>query len=116
MKKKILIVDDDDSIRTLIELLLNEILQKDSNIYTASNGKEALKILKNEKFDFIISDIEMPVMDGHELLKELENNYNNTSIIIMSGTSNETEFSDFKNVVGFLEKPFEIYELAELIL
>jgi len=113
--KRILVVDDDDFIRNLIKEFLKEIMQKDSNIYTTSNGKEALEILENKKIDLIISDVEMPVMDGRELLKELEKNNNKTNVIIMSGTSCRSEFSDFKNVVGFLEKPFGIYELAKLI-
>ena len=115
MDKRILVVDDDDFIRNLIKEFLKEIMQKDSNIYTTSNGKEALEILENKKIDLIISDVEMPVMDGRELLKELEKNNNKTNVIIMSGTSCRSEFSDFKNVVGFLEKPFGIYELAKLI-
>lgn len=116
MKKRILVVDDYEPIRDLIEAFIYEILQKNVNIYTASNGKEALKILKNKKFDLVISDVKMPIMDGIELLKKIEDMNDQTPVIMMSATQQASEFDDFKNIIGFLEKPFKIYELAELVL
>ena len=118
MRKKILIVDDEYSVRTSIEDTLREILEEKLKIYTASNGREALNILEKEKFNFIVSDIDMPVMNGFQLLKELEKINNDSKIIMMSGINRLSEFSKFKNVIGFLKKPLrlaDLFELADLI-
>lgn len=58
---KVLIVDDDDSIREMLSEMLS---LKGVDISMASSGKEAIEILQNQKFDFIVMDINMPGMDG----------------------------------------------------
>ena len=64
----LLIVEDDDKIRSNLEEILEEYAE---NVFTASSGNEALMILYDQKIDCIVSDIQMPDMDGVSLLKEL---------------------------------------------
>lgn len=67
-----LIVDDFDTMIRIIKNLLNDLGYE--NIITARNGEFALQILNKTKIDFIISDWNMPVMTGIELLKKVKSN------------------------------------------
>ncbi|MEQ8222977.1 MAG: response regulator, partial [Candidatus Eremiobacterota bacterium] len=63
----ILVVDDENTIRELLYRLLRS---KGYHVVTASDGEEALKILKREQFDLLLSDIRMPGINGIELLEQ----------------------------------------------
>lgn len=65
---KILIVDDDAHIRELINLLLRK---EGFDLYEASDGMQALKVMEKVKIDLAVIDIMMPNMDGWQLCKEL---------------------------------------------
>jgi two-component system response regulator (stage 0 sporulation protein F) len=66
--KTILVVDDDDAIRMLIEV---ELAEEGYRILTASNAKDALKMVEKEDLDLVILDIRMPGMDGLEALPRM---------------------------------------------
>ena len=81
--RKVLIVDDSK----LMRLLLNNIIDSMkyfSEIYEAENGREALDLLELNKVDLILLDIEMPVMDGVEALKEIRLKHDVKVIIVSS--------------------------------
>jgi|GEM_PF-795983 len=81
--KNVLLVEDSIITRENEKKIL---LDNNLNVFEASNGKEAIKHLDNQKFDVIITDIEMPVMDGLELIKYIkaDNNMANIPIIVIS--------------------------------
>ncbi len=66
----VLIVDDMRSMRAIVKGVLQEMGFK--NLYEAGDGSEALSVLRAHKIDLVISDVEMPVMSGIELLDEVE--------------------------------------------
>ncbi len=68
---RILVVDDMSTMRRIIRTILNQLGY--TNIDEAENGKQALAKLKSEKFDFVITDWNMPEMDGLTLVKEIRN-------------------------------------------
>lgn len=113
-KKRILVVDDDQSFR----LLIGKHLKKEGyEVSFAENGINALQILKEESFDVIISDQQMPEMDGIELLSKANNLYPDTPFIML------TAFGDIKKAVSavklgaydYLEKPYRIEDLLTTI-
>lgn len=114
--KKILVVDDEKFIRlgiaTILENNFNNI-----DVKLAKNGKEALDVISEEKIDIIISDINMPVMNGMELLKEINELNKNIKTIILSGF-NEFEYARQSikyGVKNYLLKPIDEKELIENI-
>ncbi len=66
---KIIIVDDSTTARMIVRRCLEIAGFSDAEFIEAENGKEALALLKEHKVDFVISDLNMPVMDGEMLLK-----------------------------------------------
>lgn len=90
MSKKILIVDDDRLMRKLLEYIIKK---AGYQVSVADNGSNALKIVKKEKPDLIISDVEMPKMNGLELCQKLKENFDTKLIPIILITSN-TQIQD----------------------
>lgn len=84
MSKRILIVDDEESITRYLYRTLRD---KKFEIEIANSGPEGLKILENKPIDLIISDMRMPEMTGFELLSIVKQIYPNTIRIILSGDS-----------------------------
>lgn len=109
---KVLVVDDDEDILELMVSLLEEKYE----VYTAENGKDALEKYFKLKPDIIITDLLMPVMDGIELIKNIQSIGNNTIICVSSGASATKiqEASDL-NVKAILTKPLDPSVLLDRI-
>ncbi len=90
MTKKILIVDDDQLMQKLLEYIIKKAGYK---VSVADNGSNALKIVKRDKPNLIISDVEMPKMNGLELCQKLKENFDTKLIPIILITSN-TQIQD----------------------
>lgn len=106
----LLLVEDDARIREKFSRLLSLYVSK---IYEASNGKKALESYKKNKPSFIITDIEMPDMDGLEFIEIIRKENENIPIIIASGYSNkEYLLSSIKlQLIDYLIKPINHNEL-----
>ncbi|AXT52278.1 sensor histidine kinase [Aquimarina sp. BL5] len=113
--KKALIVDDD-----LSQLdLTSEVASLISLSYDlCENGLDALELLKKNNYDLILTDIQMPKMDGFELLKSIRNNasYKDLPIIALSGRT-DTSVSEYEEAgfSGSLRKPYAPQALIDLI-
>ena len=108
MKDRVIIVDDS----ALYRLLVKRAISKFTNleiIYEAANGKEALIQIKKLKPDFLISDVEMPVMNGIELLENIKKERICIGVIMLSGASkrnaNITIEALNMGAFDFIEKP-----------
>ncbi|HOW35036.1 MAG TPA: response regulator [Candidatus Omnitrophota bacterium] len=110
MAKKILVVDDEADILSVIRFRLEA---KGYEVTTAINGQEALDKLKTEVVDLIITDVLMPVMDGFTLYKELKKNLITAQIPVIVLTARGLMEDTFKvaGVDDFIPKPFESHEL-----
>ncbi len=114
--KRILIVDDEEDMLWMLKRNLSKGMQKDQ-VLTASSGEEALAILRDKNIKLVITDINMPGMNGLDLLIEISNRYPQTGVIIMtaypsSAYENEAMMS---GSLRFIEKPFDINEMRSII-
>ena len=112
--KKILIVDDESNIR----LGLNKCLAKEGYyIEEASNGEEALQLIYNKKYDLILMGVQMPELNGFDVLKRIRKFGNSTRVIMMTafGTVEMAVDSMKIGAVDFLSKPFAISKVRDVV-
>ncbi|NPU85379.1 MAG: response regulator [Syntrophaceae bacterium] len=115
MSFNILITDDSLSMRAVIRKVITLSGIPVTECFEAANGRQALEILSRNWVDVIISDINMPEMNGMELLKELkqDNLFQEIPVIIVSteGNRERIEEAERMGARGFLKKPFVPEEL-----
>ena len=114
MEKKVLVVDDEDFHRELMQKLLSKL---GYGVAVAESAEEAFSFLKNEKFPVIITDLIMLEMDGVEFCQMLRETDTKTVVIALSG---HTELYNREKLIeaGFdnhLTKPFKIEVISEAI-
>ena len=112
--KTILYVEDEEHIRN--ELV--EILELDyPNVLIASNGKEGLELYKQHLPDLVISDIQMPQMDGMTMCEEIKKIDKNVPIILTTAFNERTykERADELSIVDFIAKPISVSDLYSCI-
>ena len=115
MKEKIMIVDDHEEIREVIQVLLSN---EGYQIIEAQNGKEALLVLEKESFDLIITDIRMPIVDGLELLENIRKRGDKTFLVLAS-TYSEFEYAKRglqNGAIDYIIKPITEENLKELFI
>ncbi len=117
MPKKVLIVDDDqDFLRNL-----QKALQKYSRVFSVSiaeDGLVAVEKLKKNKISLVVTDLEMPRIDGLTLLTHLKEHYPDIPAIVITGSSTpaKEEYALKQGVAGYMNKPFTIEDLAKKII
>ena len=117
MNKKVLIVDDEPHIRTLLEQTLEELEDYDVEIFTAANGKEGLETIQTETPDLVFLDVMMPEMNGYEVCQRVKSDDNLKDIYIIMLTAKGQEFDKEKGLqMGtnmYMTKPFDPDEVLE---
>jgi CheY-like chemotaxis protein len=111
---KIMIVDDTDDVRELIGAFLRA---RGYDITMATDGVDALEKLGNDTFSLIITDINMPKMNGPELLETMSRPTKDYKAVVMStyiGDKIKTELRK-KGAVSFLLKPFSLRQLEDVV-
>jgi CheY-like chemotaxis protein len=111
---KILLAEDDISIQTIARLTLQKV--GGHEVTVVENGQEAITRAQEEKFDLILLDGMMPVMDGLEACRELKNNRatKDIPVIFMTAKNQESDIqAGFEaGAIGYLVKPFDAKELC----
>jgi two-component system, chemotaxis family, chemotaxis protein CheY len=115
-----LIVDDSSVMRKIVERSLRQAGMDLSKVYEAGNGAEALAVLKDNKVNLILCDINMPVMDGLEFIKQLAGVENGKGVPVVMITTEGSE----SNVVtalsngarGYIRKPFTADQVKEHVI
>ena len=117
MNKKVLVVDDSATMRSMVTSTIEEM--KGIDVVEASNGFEALKALPSQRFDLIITDINMPEINGLEIVHFVKNSplYKNIPLIILS---TEHGAEDIKKGLAlgaqrYITKPFDPEELKKIV-
>jgi DNA-binding NtrC family response regulator len=113
-KKKILVVDDEESLRTVLS---TELASEGYDVGTAADGDDAITEMGKKSFDLVLLDIKMPRMNGFEVLKHVKDKHPRTKVIMLTG------FADLKNAIeskklgaeDFVSKPYDLVDLLTTI-
>lgn len=105
---KVLVVEDESHLRVIISDLFKDLGCK---VVTAANGQIGLARAKAQKFDLILTDVKMPIMDGPQFINALKENNISPSAKLICATDGVSQSDELKkslsNVNAFLEKPFD---------
>lgn len=114
--KKILITEDDDSVRSFV----SRALEMDGHaVFTASDGEDGFDRLEEHEgeFDLLLTDIKMPFMDGIELSKTAAKHFPDLKILMMTGFADQRERAEGLDaiVVDVVPKPFSLQEIRAAV-
>jgi CheY-like chemotaxis protein len=113
---KVLIADDEDSMR---QLVARAIAMDGHEIVTAQDGAEALEILTREDgaFDLLLTDIQMPVMDGIALALSVARDFPELTILLMTGFADQRERASNLNALvhDVVTKPFSVADIRTAV-
>ena len=114
MKINVLLVDDE---KDFVESLAERLQLRDFNVKTAFNGDEAINLVKENDFDVIVLDVQMPGKNGVETLKEIKKIEQLSQVIMLTGHATvKTAIQGMKNgAFDYLMKPTDTDELIEMI-
>lgn len=106
----ILVAEDEEAIRSLLSVILKA---AGHQVISAANGVEAVALYRSspDRFDLVITDIKMPVMDGYQVMQLVKDSRPRAKIICMSAYAEKT----LPAGVEFLPKPFVAKELRERV-
>jgi len=112
--KRILIVDDEENTRIGLSKLL---IQEGFEVGSAADGNEALDYLGQQKVNLVISDINMPEMDGLVFLRELSRKFPSTSVIMITAYGGVESYLEAMNLGAYeyLHKPVRLDELRSVM-
>ncbi len=113
-KSTILIVDDEDALRTVLS---GELANEGYDVRTAADGDDAINELEKAPYNLVLLDIKMPRLNGFEVLKFIKEKHNNTKVVMLTG------FADLKNAIeskklgadDFVSKPYDLVDLLTTI-
>jgi PAS domain S-box-containing protein len=116
-KNTILIVEDEEVNYLFIEILLTEKIKIDCNLLHAKNGVEAIEMCKNNTINFVLMDINMPVMDGLEATKNIKKEFPNLPIAAQTAYSTREDKETALNAGcdDFITKPIDLNKLKAVL-
>jgi CheY-like chemotaxis protein len=112
MKKRILIVDDDASVRKALGKVLED---EGYNIMLAADGCEALERFESGPVDLLLLDIGLPIRNGWDTFERITSQAPAFPIIIITGKANQHDMAVAAGVGALVEKPLEVAQLLETI-
>jgi len=110
---KIMVVDDEAGLRdTLSETLSG----KGFDVTSAKDGMESLRYMRTTKYDLIVTDINMPHLNGIELLKKMKKAGRKEKVVVMTGSAVElSDFNEMPLVYFQLQKPFKMDDFLHVV-
>jgi len=115
--KRVLIVDDEED----LTWTLTKKLSKDNDqfeVIAVNSGKDAMNVMDQLPVSMVLTDVRMPEVSGLELLQKIKEKYPSTKVVIMTayGSSDVQQIANTRGCFQYIEKPFEINDLREIIL
>lgn len=112
--KRILVVDDEENARVALSKILS---REGYEVASAGNGYEALNYLRNRDVELIITDINMPEMNGLVFLRELSRRHPASNVIMITAYGEVESYIEAMNLGAFeyINKPVKIDELKKII-
>ncbi len=103
----ILVVEDDPFMREMLSMVLED---EGATVHCAENGAVAKELIQNNPVDIVVSDVQMPVCDGVDLLKWVKENYSDTPLVFLAtGFADITEEGAISlGAEAVIKKPFEV--------
>jgi len=120
MASNILVVDDSAAIRKILQRVLRQTGMQIGDIHEASDGQEALGLLKTVQVQLVLSDINMPNMDGLRLLEALKGapNWAPIPVVMITTEGGEAKVAEAVKLgaAGYVRKPFTADEIKEKLV
>jgi len=120
MDSDILVVDDSAAIRKILTRVLRQTGMAIQTIHEAGDGEEALTVLRGHRIDLILSDINMPKMDGLQLLASLKASpqWNTIPVVMITTEGGETKVAEAVKLgaSGYVRKPFTADQIKEKLV
>jgi two-component system response regulator AtoC len=111
--RRVLIVDDDADIR---QLLITAFRMKKLEVDAATNGQEAMDLLRAQSYCVVLLDLFMPIMDGFAVLEQIHEDAMQPVVLVVTGADRKTiEKVDARRIHGIVKKPFDVEELASVV-
>ena len=120
MPLDVLIVDDSAAIRKILQRLLRQADVPIGEVYEAGDGFEAVAVMKAHAVGLVLSDINMPNMDGLQLLSELKSNpaWKSVPIVMITTEGSQQKVLEAVNLgaAGYVKKPFTAEQIKEKLM
>jgi two-component system chemotaxis response regulator CheY len=117
MESDILVVDDSAAIRKILQRVLRQTGMSIRTIYEAGDGQQALEVLKAQQIALVLSDINMPTMDGLQLLASMRNSpqWRNIPVVMITTEGGEAKVGEAVKLgaAGYVRKPFTADQIKE---
>lgn len=112
--KRVLVVDDNAEIRGLLTSLLG---RRNMTVDQAGDGREALELLRKNKYTVVLLDLMMPNVSGFEVLDAIENSRMQPVVLVVTGADREQLGElDSRRIHGIVRKPFDPEDLGEVVV
>ena len=120
MAFSVLIVDDSMPMRTVIKKTFKAAGYGNANFIEAEDGKKALDLLKQNWIDLVITDYNMPVMNGLELITEMKQDelFEQIPVVVISTEGSQAKMDQFMELgaAGYIKKPFTPEQLRDVLV
>ena len=112
---KLLIVDDEIDVR---EFAKRFFVKRKIDVFTASGGLDALKIIAQDEPDLVLLDVQMEEFSGIEVLRKLREDQNNIKVIMVTGAEDPAIIDEANSlgVKGYIHKPLVLEELEKIVM
>jgi len=114
MTEKVLLVDDE---REFVDTLAERMRSRGMDVATSESGIEALELIDKESYDVVVLDLQMPGMDGLEVLARIKSRQPEVQVVLLTGHATVEKGVEAmkRGALEFLEKPIDLSVLAEVI-